>query len=196
MPTTISALPVAGIVKESTQPLHSETERLLFPKLSSIQSADDYAVILKMFYGYYLPLEEKIQQHITASLLADVHERRNAGAALHDLKSIGKFETNLPLCSHLPSIKNAAQAFGALYVLEGSTLGGKMIAKMLLKNTSFPLTENSVTFFAGYKEETGNKWKTFLEAFNRQDNVDEMVQSATDTFFYLKRWIQQTLYNE
>lgn len=196
MPLTINTLPAAVVVKDSTQPLHTETENLLFPKLSSIQSADDYAAVLKAFYGYFFPLEERLLQHITPAELPDIAERRKAAAALHDLKRIGKSEAFVPLCLQLPSIQNTAQAFGALYVLEGSTLGGKMIANMLLKNKLLSVPGDAVTFFAGYREETGSRWKTFLEAFNRQGNVDEMVQSANNTFFYLKRWIQQTLYNE
>jgi heme oxygenase len=149
-----------------------------------------------MFFGFFHPLENAIQQHLSTTDLNDINERRKAAAILHDLKTLGFSASNISQCKSLPPVKNSSQAFGALYVLEGSTLGGKMIARMLLNNNLLSLSEESLTFFAGYKEETGSKWKRFLEAFNRQGNAEEVVKSANDTFSYLKSWMQRILYNE
>jgi heme oxygenase len=195
MPLTISILPVAALVKEATQQYHTEVENLLLPKLSSISTADDYAAILKMFYGYFSPLERCIQQHLTAAYLPDVPERRKAAAILDDLQAIGQSTAHIEHCTMLPQIENTAQAFGAMYVLEGSSLGGKVIAKMLLKNEALSVTEDALHFFSGYKEETGSRWKTFLTALNGQTETKEIVASANETFFYLKAWMQHTLYD-
>lgn len=195
MPLSVNTLSHSTVIKEATQTFHTEVENLLLPKLQSIQSSADYAAILRMFYGYFSPLEALVQQYITPEQLPDIAERRKAKAILQDLIAIGHSEKSIAFCQQLPDIKTAAHAFGALYVMEGSTLGGKMIARMLLKNKALSLSEKSLTFFAGYKEETGKKWKTFLDVFDRQENPAEIVQTANDTFYCLKSWMQHTLYH-
>ena len=178
------------MVKNATEENHKETEHLLLPRLSAIKNAVEYASILAMFYGYFSPVEDRIQQYITPSYMADIKQRRTAGNILTDLSAIGMPADSIPLCTSLPAIGSTAQAFGALYVLEGSTLGGKMIAKMLKKNSSFPIPERALTFFEGYGSETGTKWKTFLEVLNQQQETDEIVATANETFFQLKGWMQ------
>lgn len=191
MSLTINALPPAQEVKNATQTLHTEVEQILRPRLTSISTVNDYADILKMFYGFFQPLENSVQQRISSNDLPDIKERRKAAVILHDLKQLSQSTTNISLCSSLPFIANRAQAFGALYVMEGSTLGGKMIAKMLLKNAVVP--KEALNFFTCYKEETGRKWKGFLHALNQQQEVDEIIQTANDTFLHLKKWMEQRL---
>jgi heme oxygenase len=59
------------------------------------------------------------------------------------------------------------KAFGCLYVMEGSTLGGKIIYNILKKQLGLSDSAGA-SFFYGYGPATGEKWKTFgasLEAF-------------------------------
>ena len=193
MPLTMNALPLSATVKDSTKTLHEEVEQLLLPQLMGIRHRDDYAVVLKMFYGFFHPLETKFPLFITVTDLPDLSERRKASSVLLDLQAIGHSNEQVSLCSSLPKIENPAQAFGVLYVLEGSTLGGKMIAKMLRKNNASAIPDGALNFFSGYGENTGHKWKTFLQALNSQRQPDEVISAANDTFLHLKRWMQHTL---
>ena len=68
------------------------------------------------------------------------------------------------MSSYLPGIENEVQAQGALYVLEGSTLGGRGITKMLLRQCPW-LTLQKLTFFNGYGAGTGPMWLSFHTAF-------------------------------
>ncbi|WP_121354685.1 biliverdin-producing heme oxygenase [Flavisolibacter nicotianae] len=196
MSLTMSLPQIAAVIKETTRTLHEEVEQLLLPQLTTIKNPGDYGSILKMFYGYFQPLENLIHQYITKEELPDIADRRKAAAIRNDLNAIGDSEIAWQSCTHLPRLQNTAQAFGALYVLEGSTLGGKMIAKMLLKNAAFSTCENALTFFSGYGEDTGNKWKTFLDVLNRQENAGDVVHGANETFLYLKRWMQHCFSHE
>lgn len=188
----MNAVPLAAMIKDSTKAVHEEVEQLLLPHLASVQNTADYAAILKMFYGYYHPLEKMIEAFITPDILPDIAERRKATAIVHDLRAIGQPANNLFPSEYLPAIENAAQAIGALYVLEGSTLGGKMIAKMLRKNEALSLTDDKLSFFTGYGEETGSKWKTFLDLLNQQEDGSDVLKGANETFVYLKSWMQQS----
>jgi heme oxygenase (biliverdin-IX-beta and delta-forming) len=187
MPLTLEKQP-AQVVKSETGEQHRQVEELLLPKLRSIASVQDYAVILQMFYGYYMPLENLIRGFITPADIPDIAKRRTAGLILQDLKAMGILIPALPLCNALPRINNAPMALGAMYVLEGSTLGGKMIARMLAKNSAVPA--NALNFFYGYGEETGPMWTSFIQELNKQEDTSAIVFAANETFHHSKSWMQ------
>jgi heme oxygenase len=193
MPLPVNPLTVAAVVKEATETLHSEVENLLLPELAAITSPHHYAQILRLFYGYFQPLEKRLALTVTTHHLPDIAERRKSSAILHDLAAIGQSTDALPVCGQLPVFNNTAEAFGVMYVLEGSTLGGKMIARMLQKNEALQLPPGAVRFFSGYGEKTGEKWKIFLSALNEQEPADAVIAAANETFYYLKRWMQHFL---
>lgn len=188
MSPAVNPLPLAALVKHTTESIHTKVEDLLLPRLTSIQCIDDYASVLKMFYGYFQPLESVIEQHLHSGHLPDLAERRKATFVLRDLQQIGHATAGLELCRLLPVVTNTAQAFGAMYVLEGSTLGGKVIAKMLAKNQVVPA--GATQFFSGYGEQTGTRWKGFLEVLNQQTDEATVLSAATETFSCLKCWMQ------
>lgn len=188
--------PVAASLKAATAISHREAESVLIAKLTGIRSLHQYAAILKSFYGYFFPLQQIIARHISRDDLPDIDERRQALLLLRDLESLDMPASEMALCALLPAIENKAQAFGALYVLEGSTLGGRTISHMLMKNRFIELGENNLQFFAGYKEETGARWKRFTEALNRQTETEEIIAAARETFGLFKNWIKRSLYHE
>ena len=190
MPLTLATATVADVVKKETAFLHQEVEQLLIPRLNAIGSLEDYAAILQSFYTYYLPLEQAIQPYISSSVLPDIERRRTAMLIVDDLAFLGMPINENP-CGAIPKIESTAQAFGALYVLEGSTLGGKMIAKMLARNGAVSIAPGALNFFNGYKEMTGKMWKEFVEVLNRQTETDTIVHAANQTFYYLKNWLQK-----
>jgi len=191
MPLTIAAAQIAQAVKKKTAALHAEVEAILVPRLSTIQSIEDYSAILRTFYGYFNPLENRIQQYITPSVLPDIGSRRTSHLIIKDLAALNDFKEPM-LSSSLPAINNVNQAFGALYVLEGSTLGGKVVAKMLAKNSAVAIPPQAMQFFNGYGEQTGRMWTTFVDVLNQQRGEDEIVNAANETFFYLKGWMQSS----
>jgi len=190
MPLTLASPTVAQIVRTETAILHQEVEQLLIPRLNAIQSLDDYTTILQSFYTFYLPIEKAIQQQISSSILPDIEKRRTAKLIADDLAFLG-VPVNKQYCDHLPEIKNTTQAFGVMYVLEGSTLGGKMIAKMLARNSVYPIPSGALNFFQGYKEETGIMWTNFVNVLNQQTDTDTIVHASNETFYHLKSWLQK-----
>lgn len=88
-----------------------------------------------------------------------------------------------------------AQAFGSLYVMEGSTLGGKMIYKVVKELLGLD-EQNGLSFFYGYGAETGNKWKIFQQSLlklssEHTNTDDQIIDSANHTFLQLKAWIER-----
>lgn len=193
MPITIHS--VASTLKQDTALLHQEAENFLYPHLSNIQSYNDYAKIIRAFYGFYFPLEQQVGNYISTSDLADISERSQALLILKDLQSLPVEPGKLPICFSLPQIQSRAQAFGALYVMEGSTLGGRMISKMLKKNKLLVFDETNLNFFNGYGDQTGEKWISFLEAINRQTETEPIIATANETFLLFGKWLKQVFDN-
>jgi len=179
---------LSEVVKKETAAAHAAAEKILVKSLHGMKSREQYAAMLLAFCGFYQPVQQLIQQYITVEDLPDKEQRRTASLLLQDLASLG-MKTPEHKCNNLPVITNKVQAFGALYVLEGSTLGGQHITKMLLKNEALQLGESDLTFFNGYKDETGAKWKSFIAALNRQSGEEEIINAAKETFLAFKNWL-------
>lgn len=179
-------------VKAATRTDHEYVEALLMHQLQHMQTINDYATVLKMFYNYFSGAERNIQEQLKPPFLPDIRERQRMQLLINDLEVIGSQPTLEPGVPQ-PAITSKASAFGALYVLEGSTLGGKYIANMLKNHTRVVIPENALQFFSGYKQQTGEKWKSFLEVFNRQSEEGEIIGAAKQTFHSLKIWAEKYL---
>lgn len=168
-------------IKEATKSAHLNLEKKVIEKLKAIRSNADYADFLKYFYTYFSQVEKAIAPYITTQLLPDYKERRNSSYLKNDIEALGG-NVNDTTAIHLPLIENQLQALGALYVMEGSIMGGSIIVKMLEKGG----ITNGVSFFSGYGEQTGQKWGVFTAVMNAQavtpDQQEIAIQTANESF--------------
>jgi heme oxygenase len=185
-------------IKARTSESHIKLEKSALLSLFSTQQIDlhSYRLILALFYGYFHPLEQKLDAVAGIRLyLTDYETRRKSSLLLSDIQALREqsvADVALPLCPDLPPVTDEAQAFGCLYVMEGSTLGGKFIARQL--HNQLGLTPSSgAAFFNGYGEETGLRWKTFQQALRtfseRSGQQEAIIQSANQTFLKLDGWM-------
>lgn len=196
MPLTIAESPVAQVLKAQTSERHLITEEILIPHLRSASTTDAYANILKTFYGFHYPVEQSVAAIMPSSVLPNMNLRLKSGAILQDLAAMGHGGDDIPLCTDLPKASTTGEALGILYVLEGSTLGGKSITQMLLRN-GIPGLEGGLRFFNFYGENTGRMWKGFLQvAEAHREEMDDMLRTANETFFFFQQWIEHTLSHE
>lgn len=176
-------------LKQYTQAEHQETEKLLINRIKSVRSNEDYIELLKIFYGYFAPLETLVRQHLTSKDLPDLHERRSAVRIEEDLKALGYQET-LTLSTSLPQIENKHDAAGAMYVQEGSTLGGRHIARMISGKID---CQDAFSFFEGYNEKTDQMWDNFKSYLNQNVTTEseaiQVMDGAKQTFAKMKEWI-------
>lgn len=168
-------------IKETTKTAHIQLEKRVVQHLKAITSYEDYAEFLKCFYAYFSELEKVIMPFITKELLPDYKARRNSTSLKNDILESGYTVQGLPDVA-MPQIGNALGAFGALYVMEGSVMGGSIIVEMLRKRGIV----KGVTFFSGYGEETGKMWGTFISVLNNltgsAQEQDIVIQAAEATF--------------
>lgn len=181
------------LLKQHTARTHEELEQILLPRIEGVDSIESYHSLLKIFYGFFKPLEEKVLIFVDDKILPDINHRRKTQLILQDLQI--NTSRQLPISSDLPRITNSMQALGALYVMEGSTLGGRGITKIILKNNNF-LNPSGIVFFNGYGAETGKMWTAFQMAINSisgDEAIQQMLDAANDTFLKFKNWIQSTI---
>lgn len=190
--------PIMQRLKAETRPYHDrlESSPLSTGTLMGPLSLEAYRAILSRFYGYHLPLESAFQCHAgLKALFADLPQRRKAQLLVADLLSLGAAPEeieNLPFCDQLPEIGDTAAALGAMYVIEGSTLGGQIIQRHL--GSLHGLTHSrGIAFFSGYGEQTGMLWRAFAEIAGvyaeGSGAEDRIVAGAIETYETFERWL-------
>jgi len=181
-------------IKEATLENHQQVEKVLVTRMKAMRSMNDYTALLQMFYGYFGGLEKMIKPYITSNILADHNDRRKTEALVNDLETLNAGVPTTANETDLPVITNYLQAFGALYVIEGSTLGGKIISQMMQKHLHFNGNEG-LSFFEGYGDDTMPMWENFKQALNNvvknDDDASIVLKSANDTFARFKAWIEK-----
>jgi heme oxygenase len=183
---------VTDRLKEETLPLHQQLEKWMVQEIKSMQSIDQYTNLLQSFYGFYQPLESNMLP-LVEKVVPDLSERRKSNLLQQDIDALQPDKTSIPLCTQLPTITNTAAALGAMYVFEGSTLGGSIIAKMV-KGKIAGLPDNTLQFFQGYGTETMEKWERFKQYTNGFITSDEqrtaLINGANDTFQSFHHWLK------
>lgn len=167
-------------IKEATKNGHQELEKNVIFKLKAIENNLDYADVLKYFYAYFKAAEVQIQQALPASLNAYYATRRNASDVEKDIIALGGDLENLPEVV-LPNIATKNEAIGALYVLEGSIMGGPHIVKMLQHRG----IATGFNFFNGYGDKSQEKWAEFTAIINQEvaeEDHQEAINAALETF--------------
>ena len=81
----------------------------------------------------------------------------------------------LPANPVFPAIGTKVEALGVLYVIEGSTLGGKTILKSL---RSQGVSTDDLHFLDPYGKDTGTYWRAFLKVLERETSHDQSTMNA------------------
>lgn len=174
-------------IKAATQEAHQQLEKAVILELKQVRNEADYSRLLQKFHGYFGALEAAITPHLSLQHLPDLQERRKAAVLELDLKDLGATTLQDPPPG-LPGIGNVYQAFGALYVMEGSVMGGPIIVKMLKEKSGI---EKGLSFFSGYGPRTPEMWQTFRTQMNEVVRGSEAeaaaIDAANDTFYQFSK---------
>jgi heme oxygenase (biliverdin-IX-beta and delta-forming) len=188
-------------LKAGTVSQHKAIEQLM-PFFKHGFSLKQYTDILAAFLGFFEPLENSLISVLgDRALLIDISHRMRAQLLRNDLRVLGlptSSITAIPRCHQLPVLKDLSDGLGCLYVLEGSTLGGQLIARELSR--CFNINANSgASFFLSHGNHTGKMWAEFCGAvrFYVNDHAKRQaaVASAQNTFTKLDQWIREAGFN-
>ena len=184
---------IAELIKEHTHTHHQALEASMVRRIKAIAAPEDYVTLLQIFYSYFGGLEKQIKLSI-AGTLPDLEQRRKADDLAKDIQHFGGSIPTLAEGKDLPEMTTPLQAMAALYVIEGSTLGGIYISKMIAKQLNIEDGEG-LRFFNGYGEQTQQKWEKFKTIFNalpqNEEEQQQMIATADDTFLKFKLWMDK-----
>lgn len=183
-------------LRKETAEDHDSIEQNAYAKaiMNQTLTKSEYVAYLEKFYGFILPIEQKIQSlAFVQELGIDMKLRAKTPLLEKDLDNISSKErTQIPICDEIPSIAAPGQLLGYLYVIEGSTLGGQIITRKLKEHLSLD-PEAGLSYFNAYGQETRSVWKELAEVMNKsvQSGIESevIVSSAKETFRLLNKWL-------
>jgi heme oxygenase len=180
-PTILQAL------RSETRPAHDALEQNHFNQSLTGGTITREATVhfLEKMYGFLIPYEARLRQQELGPEW-EVFTRQRAHLILDDLQQPA---STVEICVDMPPMASWPELLGTMYVMEGSTLGGQVIARQLAK-ADIPLRN----YFSGYGERTGPLWKAFCHLLTQEataENQDAIVQSASLTFQKLSAWLNQ-----
>ena len=173
------------MLRAATQGVHDRLHR--HAGFAAIQDTTiglaDYQDLIVRLYGFYVPFEAAAAIGPDRSKwLADDLETLGLKRPLHAL----------PKCPHVPRFDNAHLRLGALYVVEGSALGGRDLARSLDQLLGKDVTEGR-QFFVGRGPGTGEAWRGYLAqlsaAPSRPSARAEIIKGAVETFAAFEHWL-------
>ena len=188
---------LSACVRTATAPLHARIEALAgLP--DAVRDRQDYRRLLECLFGLYEPLERSFQRlGDWEGLGLDLSERNHACRLSRDLAALGTDVPGLPRAGpgRLPDLPAFPHALGAFYVLEGSTLGGRIILRALDSRLG-PQIAGATRFLAGHGGATGPMWiafRTALDGFGRvrPDACDAVLSGAERTYGAILSWFAQ-----
>lgn len=183
-------------LKHETRQEHHDLEKAL--DLFSAQfNVTDYCNLLVKFFVFHVAFDaylvvKGLEDSSAEKFYLDGRSKKNWLAQDMDFMGIDNV-ADIRKLSHddfailLPSTEHI---WGAIYVIEGSTLGGEILARHFTKTLGlFP--EAGLRFFTAYGSETKAKWNETihqLEALAKQDvRHENIIVGAKRTFGFLKQ---------
>ena len=175
----------------ATEEAHGRLEERL-EIVQRVCSRAERLAAVERFWGLHEGAERAL-----APMLGDVDgldfaARRRAELIEADLADLGGNKpSSVPVCP-VEHTKSRAEALGFFYVLEGSTLGGKVIRREL---AALGQDATGLSFLDPYGPDTGERWRSLLAVLRRESPsgtgavADEMVRGAVSAFKHAEGWL-------
>lgn len=166
-----------------------EATGVLSPRLSLA----GYRAYLASTFGYYDVVEPRLREAgVWPALKLPAGERQKLPLLRRDLRALGATElASLPRCEAPPEWRTLARAIGGAYVLEGSTLGGRVISRHVQQRFGSAVPRS---FLECHGARTGELWQAFREALCRFASSRELeagiIDGARTTFQSFTRWLR------
>jgi len=191
---------IANLLRTETAHNHKKLESLMFVNeiMNNSLSIAQYKKLLTINYIIHQKLVHPLTNMLDSAIATQLErkDRLKMNALTQDLNYWDINSLTLPELTFelfIPE-KNTAEVLGALYVLEGATLGGNVIKRHILANPNFKDHEGGLNYYGVYGEELSTKWKNFVSVLNeRVEEADyrRCIDSANQTFNNLIRLSEQ-----
>lgn len=157
-------------------------------------SLENYRTLLQSLLDFYAPFEAALFESFPKHFETLLDHRRKAHLLRADLSSMGDIASSAQ--AEVPSLGTFEERMGAMYVVEGATLGGAIIRKHLQGHFGGSVS-SALSFYSGYGKQAAAEWRSFgklLESlFARADEQarSKVVAGANATFAAMEDWLAQ-----
>lgn len=181
------------LLKLQTRENHDQLEELMFVHeiMDKTLTLDQYKTLLMTNYLVHASIEHQIFDSLGVELNENlcVKERYKLNALRKDMQEAGITASDVDLLTTVPAGENffsIAAGLGAMYVLEGATMGGQVIQKKLKANPVFK--GFNFHYYTIYGDKLMARWKSFIAVLNTtvpESDYALVVKSAAETFEYI-----------
>jgi heme oxygenase len=181
-------------LREATRLAHGRLEERVDIE-SRFRDRAGYIAHLRRLWGFYASFEAALDPRLLDGALPDLELRWKCPLLKKDLECLDPCTDVLdaiPTCSRVPACFDTSQAFGCLYVLEGSTLGAKSLLGVAAASLGVDRS-NGAAYLASYGANVPAMWSTFRVALDLWCNTDARLRPAIDsavlTFDCVADWL-------
>jgi heme oxygenase len=192
MRRTHHSVTILAALKLATADSHARAEAAL-PSLERLADAAIYCAVLRRFQGFYAAWEPAVWSSSSAERLFGAERSHRLKLPLLN-RDLDALRIAPMVRDDLPRVRLTDRAaLGAMYVMEGATLGGRVILRHVAATLAVgPST--GAAFFHGYGEETGARWRAFGDRMNAfiadAGGDDEIIVGAQDCFAAFEQWFR------
>jgi heme oxygenase len=172
-------------LRAETASVHRRLDQTL-GLIDRLQMPDTRAALVARYHAFHSGTENAVAPFLAGIADLDFAARRRSPLLARDIQALGESAAQ----EGAPSLDIATrpEAFGALYVLEGSSLGGRLIVRELVRRGA-PMT--GLGFLDPYGARTAELWRAFLAILEREtaartETVKQTVSGALKTFAFAK----------
>lgn len=152
-------------LRGGTHDLHRRVDEIF--SRADLSRRDDYAAFLMAQAAALFPTEQALERAGADGLVPGWHERKRSELLRADLLALGE---TVPLPIATPTFSSAAEAWGGIYVLEGSRLGAALLRRAVAPHFA-------AAFLGAAAPATG--WRRLLRSIDERLTVPADVALAT-----------------
>lgn len=168
-------------LRDATQAHHRRLESRI-DILRRIGTPDGRRGLVARFHALHAQSEAAMAPFLAEVEGLDFEARRRTSRLARDLRLLGGRPA--PPREDRVVVRGAAEALGLMYVLEGSTLGGRVIRRQV-EGAGGDM--RGLSFLDPYGAEVGERWRAFLGVLDAETDVDAMVAGAVAGFGHSER---------
>jgi heme oxygenase len=186
-------------LRAGTRDAHARIETV--PALCRLLAVDlthnEYISVLQHLHAFHAHVEPAVSLELSWPAAAAMLDGSRPRALAEDLAWFGASAIPPPV---FPAIKGPAEALGALYVIEGSALGARVIARHLTDSIGVRPGAGGSFYCRQDADTARRRWQslvTLLElpllggkATGGPLMAEKMTSGAQETFCYLERWLR------
>jgi heme oxygenase len=171
-------------LRQETGSAHRELDETL-DLVDRLSAGDQRARLLAGYHRLHWQTEAKVESLMRGIADLDFLARRRSPLIAEDIRALGHEAVTDSTADF--STLTRAEALGAFYVLEGSSLGGRFILKELKRRD---VSLAGLGFLDPYGADTSQRWQSFLAILEREikscEQKYDAVKGALDTFAFAK----------